>query len=112
MLVEHIEGRKEDYIITPDQRMVGRLDHLFKDAVNVIEAQIYQEKTEEVVLRIVRSDKYSSADETVILKEARIRLGNSIRIHFEYVAQIPRTANGKFRFIVSTIPMVGEFLPT
>ena len=38
-----------------------------------------------------------------ILAEARQRLGDSIRIRFDYVNDIPRTSGGKFRFIASSL---------
>jgi phenylacetate-CoA ligase len=103
LLITHIEGRKEDYIVTPDGRVIGRLDHLFKDAVNVMEAQIIQEVKEEIVLRIVKKETYTQNDEQLILNEARVRLGNVIRITFEYVEKIPRAKSGKYQFIISKI---------
>ncbi len=103
LLVASIEGRVEDYIFTPDGRMVGRLDHLFKDSRNVVEAQLFQESVQELVLRIVRGPAYASADEERVLAEARRRLGPAIAIRFEYCDTIPRSANGKFRFIVSRL---------
>jgi phenylacetate-CoA ligase len=103
LLIDYIDGRIEDYILTPDGRYVGRLDHLFKDAVNVIEAQIEQQRLEEVILKIVRGSKYSEEDEMLIMKESKIRLGDSIKISFEYVNQIPRSETGKFRFIISKL---------
>lgn len=101
-LIERVEGRVEDYIRTPDGRLVGRLDHLFKDARHVREAQLEQREADEVIVRIVRAEGYARAEERVILAEARRRLGDEIRIRFEYVADIPRTARGKFRFVIST----------
>ncbi|MGD9874769.1 MAG: phenylacetate--CoA ligase family protein [Kiritimatiellia bacterium] len=103
ILVDKVLGRVEDYILTPDGRMVGRLDHLFKDSVNVAEAQICQDRREEVVLRIVKKSFYTERDEKLIMQEARIRLGNEIGIRFEYVDAIPRAPNGKFRFINSNM---------
>ncbi len=103
-LIERIEGRVEDYVRTPDGRIVGRLDHLFKDVQHVREAQIVQTKLDELVLRIVRADGFTAKDEQIVLKEARLRLGDSIRIHFEFVDTIERAAGGKFRFIVSQLP--------
>ena len=100
-LIERIEGRIEDYVRTPDGRFVGRLDHLFKDAKHVREAQIVQVKLDEIVIRVVKENGF---DEHVVLKEARQRLGDSIKIRFEYVSAIERTAAGKFRFIVSQLP--------
>ena len=103
-LIEHIEGRIEDYVRTPDGRFVGRLDHLFKDVHHVREAQILQTRLNEIVLRVVKSNGFNSTDEQTILKEARMRLGDAIGIRFEYVDTIDRTAAGKFRFIVSQLP--------
>jgi phenylacetate-CoA ligase len=103
-LIERIEGRIEDYVRTPDGRFVGRLDHLFKDVHHVREAQIVQTRLEEIVLRVVKADGFSAKDEQIILKEARMRLGNSIVIRFDFVDAIERTAAGKFRFILSQLP--------
>jgi phenylacetate-CoA ligase len=103
VLLSEIVGRVEDYVLTPDGRFVGRLDHLFKDSLAVEEAQIIQNSLSEIVLRVVKTDDYDSTDERQILDEARLRLGNEIKIRFEYVSAIPRARNGKFRFIVSKI---------
>jgi phenylacetate-CoA ligase len=100
-LIERIEGRIEDYVRTPDGRLVGRLDHLFKDARGVREAQIVQTRLDEIVIRVVKQGDF---DEQVVVREARQRLGQSVNIRFEYVAGIERTAAGKFRFIVSQLP--------
>lgn len=100
-LIERIEGRVEDYIRTPDGRFVGRMDHLLKDAKHVREAQIVQTRLDEIVIRVVSEPGF---DEAVVLREARQRLGDAIKIRFEHVPAIERTAAGKFRFIVSQLP--------
>jgi len=103
ILVDRVIGRVEDYILTPDGRFVGRLDHLFKGAVNVRMAQIVQKDVEEVIIRIVKEPNYTRKEEQCILEEAQVRLGTEIDVKFEYVDDIPRAKNGKFRFIVSNI---------
>jgi len=103
-LVTSIDGRKEDYILTPDGRRIGRLDHIFKDMINIKECQIYQENSERVVFRVVRGKKYTEKDEKILLHEARIRLGNQIKIDIDYVEAIERTESGKLRFVISKIP--------
>lgn len=102
-IVERIIGRIDDYIVTPDGRFVGRLDHLFKATSNVKLAQIIQNEVDELIIRIEKKENYTKRDENSILKEARVRLGPKIKIQFEYVKEIPRTKGGKFRFIVSNI---------
>lgn len=103
VLIDKIIGRVEDYIVTPDNRFVGRLDHLFKDSLNVKEAQIVQKQKDEITIRLVCENNFSENDRKLILNEARLRLGNEIKIKFEQISEIPRTSNGKFRFIVSEI---------
>jgi phenylacetate-CoA ligase len=101
LILDSIEGRLEDYIVTADGRMVGRLDHIFKDAVRVKEAQILQEKNGEVSIRIVKGAGYGMDDENNIRKEASTRLGPATKISFKYVDHIERTTSGKFRFILT-----------
>lgn len=109
VLVESIEGRMEDYIVTPEGRAVGRLDHLFKDSQGILEAQLVQDSPDAVVVRYVPGPGYSERDRDLVLAEGRARLGSAIRIEFQEVQEIGRTKNGKFRFIVSSIPQ-GEIL--
>lgn len=102
-IVESIIGRIEDYIVTPEGRYIGRLDHLFKDSINVRMAQIVQNKVSEITIKIVQKTGYGKKDELEILTEARKRLGSGINISFDYVKDIPRSKNGKFKFINSTL---------
>jgi phenylacetate-CoA ligase len=102
-IIERVVGRTEDYILTPDGRFVGRLDHLFKDSVHVKLAQIVQNAVDAIIIRIVKDPAYSKRDEQDILNQACLRLGSDIQIHFEYVDEIPRTKNGKVRFIISNV---------
>lgn len=104
-LVESVTGRVEDYVVTPDGTLVGRLDHILKGVSHVKEAQIYQPSRDRIVVRIVKDDGYLSEDERALLANSRERLGATIGITFEYVDHIERTSTGKFRFIVSDVPL-------
>lgn len=103
-VIERIEGRLDDYILTPDGRYVTGLSVLFRGVPAVREAQIEQEQPDAVLIRLARNEGYGLSDEGIIRSEARRRLGNSIRIQFEYVDRIPREPGGKFRFIKSRLP--------
>jgi len=104
-IVDRIEGRIEDYIVTPDNRLVGRLDHLFKNAKFVKNAQLEQYNKNQLIIRIEKEKGYDSEIEKSILKEARMRLGDKIEIVFDY-AEIDKDKNGKFRFIKQHIKNV------
>ena len=71
MIIESIVGRTEDFIVTPEGRVIVRLGHLFKDAKYVRNAQIEQHNPHQIVLRIEPEKRYSSAIEKIILKPLR-----------------------------------------
>ena len=101
--VEKIDGRIESYVITPDGRQLGRLDFLFKDTEQIKEAQLVQDSPDRVLVRIVKREGYGDDDTCHLMKNLRKYLGNVIEIDLEYVPQIAREANGKFRQIVSRV---------
>jgi phenylacetate-CoA ligase len=103
MVLDYILGRVEDYIITPEGRFVGRLDHLFKDAKYVRNGQIVQIEINQVIIRIEKENGYTGKIEKSILQEARARLGDTIDIQFEYVKEMEREPNGKLKFVVQNI---------
>lgn len=101
--VEKIDGRIESYITTPDGRQLGRLDFLFKTTSRIEEAQLVQDTLDHVAVKVVRCDNYTPEDEVKLRNNLRAYLGDQIRIDLDYVKEIPREANGKFRQIVSHV---------
>ncbi len=104
-ILSTITGRVDDIIITPEGRHIGRLGHVFKNTLNVKEAQIIQDTIDTIHVKIVPRQNYSAEDKKMIMAELRFRLGNEINIIIDEVVQIPRTSNGKQRFIISKVPL-------
>jgi len=102
-VVKSIEGRSEDIIITPDGRMVGRLDAAFKYSTGIELSQIIQEDVDSINVKIVRGENYSPRDIDRLEVELRKRLGNEIKINYIFVDNIERTSLGKLRFVVSKV---------
>ncbi|MEE8579998.1 MAG: hypothetical protein V3T33_00280 [Myxococcota bacterium] len=98
-----IDGRIDDYVVTPDGRMVGRLDHVFKEQFDVAEAQILQATPEEITILIVPRSTYSEASQRKLLAELRARLGSELDMNVRLTEAIPREENGKLRAVKSTI---------
>jgi phenylacetate-CoA ligase len=96
-----VDGRIEDYVLTPDGRLVGRLDHIFKEQFDVAEAQIVQEDERSIDVFIVPRPMYSNASNRRLLRSIRTRLGDEIQINIRIRDSIPREANGKFRAVKS-----------
>lgn len=103
-LVLSIDGRKEDYIILPNGVRLGRLDHIFKDLIEIQEAQLFQPNLNNVIIRIVKGPNYDKVNqEKNVISETRKRLGDDINISIEYLEQIKKTKSGKLRFVISEI---------
>jgi len=101
-----VDGRIEDYVVTPDGRWVGRMDHVFKEQLEVAEAQILQRDASAIEVLIVPRAGYDDRAEESVRSEIRSRLGDEIRIDMKRVDMIPREANGKFRAVRSSIGSV------
>ncbi len=102
-LIERIVGRVEDFIVDASGALLGRLDHLFKEAIGVKQAQLVQHVPGEVIVRIVPSAPPSMESEEPIRREATLRFAPGTRLTFEYVESLEKTASGKTKFVISHI---------
>ena len=102
-IVKSIDGRIEDYVVLPSGKKIGKLHHVFKDAVHLKEVQIYQDKDYKIkVLFVPREDKYEN-DIVVAQEMFNYTFGEHINIEFVRVDCIKKTKSGKIRFIISEI---------
>lgn len=98
-----VDGRIEDYIVTPEGRLVGRLDHIFKEQYKIEEAQILQDERESVKVLVVAGALFNERDEHNLVRAVHERLGTKMRVDIRLVDHIPREPNGKFRAVKSSI---------
>jgi phenylacetate-CoA ligase len=98
-----IDGRNEDYVLTTEGHRIARFDYIFKETEHVKECQVVQAAPGEVTLRIVRRPEYDKADERLLLSEMARWISPSLIVHFEYVSEIERGPNGKFRAVKSLL---------
>jgi phenylacetate-CoA ligase len=98
-----VDGRIEDYVVTPDDRRIGRLDHIFKEQLDVAESQILQETKQAIEVLVVPRETYNAESERALLKEIRARLGEEIGVAIRRVDSIAREPNGKFRAVKSKV---------
>jgi len=103
-VVEWIDGRREDYVVLADGALIGRMDHVFKDLTNIREAQIHQARPGEITIRVVRGRAYRDEDDLTLVREVHKRLGQETKVDIDYVDSLPRSSNGKLRFVVSEVP--------
>lgn len=99
--ISQINGRNEDYVITPEGNKILRFDYIFKDTVDVMEAQVVQKKLGEIVIRIVKRGNYKINEEEKIRKLITSKVSPKLKVNFEYINEIEREATGKLRAVKS-----------
>ena len=102
-ILEEIEGRQDDILVTPDGRKIGRLDPVFKADLPVREAQIVQESPVRVLVKVVPTREYTPAHAEEIASRLRDRVGPDMEIEIATVDHIERGPAGKFRAVVSLV---------
>jgi phenylacetate-CoA ligase len=102
-LIEQVIGRVDDPIKLYDGRSIGRLDHVFKGVEGLLEAQIRQDRLDAVTILVVPSATFNERTREVLNSNFRQRLGDGPALEIRLVDAIPRTANGKFKGVVSNV---------
>ena len=104
-LIADVTTKQESIVTLPDGRLISPsvLTHPFKPMHNIAESQIIQDRIDRLLVKIVKKAAYSEADEKALLAAFYERLGTQIEIVLEYVNEIPRTKNGKFRWVISKV---------
>lgn len=101
-LISAIEGRSNDLLRTRDGRSIYWVNPIFY-GLALSEAQIVQESVDLVRILYVPARGLDPQAESIMCDRLRSRMGE-IDIRFERVTSIPKSANGKFRAVVSNIP--------
>jgi phenylacetate-CoA ligase len=106
-LLEAITTKAEDIVVTPDGRYISSsiLTHPFKPMVNIEKSQIIQEAPDRITIKIVKRPKYTDKDSKILLDEFYARLGDGIKIELDFVDDIPRSGSGKYRWVISKVPL-------
>jgi phenylacetate-CoA ligase len=94
-----------DFLVLPDGGLVPALllHHPFVLARSVAAAQIVQEDPRSVIVQVVPCPGFSPAEAMMIIQGITAIVGPGVAIHLREVPDIPRTKNGKVRFLVSHV---------
>lgn len=106
-LLKSIDGRQEDMIATPDGRYLDvtfTYDTFESIQPRIVESQILQEESGEVIVKIVPTKTFCQADSDQLIRGIGCYMGPDARIRVQICDNIPRTKSGKFRWLVSKVP--------
>lgn len=104
-VVEEIEGRADDFVVTPDGRALKDIEEPMDHAVGVAASQFVQDEPDHLYVNVLPGPDY--LPESLLQVEERLReqLGPGMRIEFRVVEQLERRsgASGKTPFVISKI---------
>jgi phenylacetate-CoA ligase len=105
-LISRIVGRGCDVIVTPERNIVApvAMDYAFYHLEEIREAQIVQESIDTLRVKIVPWESLSDMTRGTLLREIDSYLQSpTMKVIWDEVGEIPRTAGGKRPFVVSRI---------
>lgn len=94
-----LDGRRDDLVVTPDGRRIGRLDPVFKADLPLHAAQIAQTAIDRLEVRVEPAAGWGRAAANDVAARLAARVGPGMTIEVVAVAQLPRIA-GKLRAVV------------
>ncbi|WP_282160168.1 phenylacetate--CoA ligase family protein [Ulvibacterium marinum] len=100
--IEEIEGRMEDIIVTKDGREMVRFHGLFIDIPKLVVSQLIQNSIEDFTINLVVEEGFSKDAEREIKRRLQSQVGE-VTVSFNYLKDIPKNRNGKFRAVISKI---------
>ncbi len=105
-LIEHVEGREADYVLTPAGRLISGISLTENFALLIpgtAQVQIVQESLTELRIRLVPDDAFGDASRRKIAELVEETFGSSVRYDVELVDAIPQEPSGKYRFCISKV---------
>jgi len=104
---EDVTTKAEDLLRLKDGRLISPsvLTHPFKPVDSIDASQLVQTDLDRLIVRLIPRPEYSPADSEHIIRELKARLGEDMRVDIELVDTLPRTANGKFKWVVSEVDL-------
>ena len=106
-LVDSIEGRTNDYILSPTHGKVnlGNISNSTKNTEGIICFQLIQDKIDHIEVKLVVNSNFSSNQELNFISALRERIGNDIQLSINYVENIPKEKSGKFRIVKNNLKL-------
>jgi phenylacetate-CoA ligase len=105
-LIERIEGREADYVLTPAGKLISGISLTENFALHIqgaAQVQIVQEEICYLRLRMVSDDKFGADSRRQIDDLVINTFGPAMRYDVELVDAIPQEPSGKYRFCISKV---------
>jgi len=106
-VLKEIQGRSTDFVVARDGTVMHGLAliYILRDLPGVRAFKIVQESLDLTKVMVASDGGLGAAVRAQIVAGFRARLGKTVEIRIEEVGEIPREKSGKFRYVVSHVPV-------
>jgi phenylacetate-CoA ligase len=105
-VLKEIQGRTTDFVVARDGTVMHGLALIYaiRDLKGIERFKIVQESLDWTRVAIEPGPDYDPSVAEAIVRGLKQRLGTTVRIDVEIVAQVPGEPSGKFRYVASKVP--------
>jgi phenylacetate-CoA ligase len=104
-VLSEVQGRSTDFIVAKDGTVMHGLAliYIVRDMPGVAGFRIEQESLDLTRVKVVSEAGFPADGDARIRDGMKARLGQSVEVEVEHVAQIEAEGSGKFRYVVSRV---------
>lgn len=106
-LVERIDGRTTDYILSPTHGKVnlGNISNSTKNIKGIIKFQVIQNDFNKVKVLVVANESFTQAQSQNFKSALQERFGPKLLVEIELLDDIPKEKSGKFRLVKNSLDL-------
>lgn len=106
-MLEKIEGRTTDFIVAPDGTILHALSviYILREIDGVQQFRVRQKTVDRFHVQLVRNGNFQPESESRIRDGLRQRLRAPVEVSVEYLDSLPPERSGKFRHVISEVPI-------
>jgi phenylacetate-CoA ligase len=108
-VLAEIQGRTTDFVVARDGTVMHGLSliYVLRGVPGIDKFKIVQESLDHTRIQLVLTAAFDRAGLGDIERGIQARLGAGVRVDLEPVADLPVERSGKFRYVVSKVPLAG-----
>ncbi|CAH1193151.1 Adenylyltransferase [Candidatus Nitrotoga sp. BS] len=106
-VIGEVMGRTTDFVVRSDGTIMHALAviYVLRATEGIDEFKFIQHGIQDVEILLVRNPDWTDQSRDKSVSGIQARLGNDVRIELRFVDSIPPEASGKYRYVVSHVPL-------
>ena len=106
-VLSEVVGRTTDFVVRPDGVIMHALAviYVLRAVEGIAEFKLVQHALRDVEVLLVPDARWCEAAHARVLAGLAARLGDEVRVRIRLVEAIPVEASGKYRYVVSHVPL-------